>query len=71
MFIVGGGSGTAAVDGEEIELEKNISVHVPYDVEHIVKKEEGWSLIRIFLILVGFLLLFLAYKWTHEYHVKR
>ncbi len=41
VFTVVGGSGTAVVDGEEIELEKNISIHVPPDVEHIVKKEEG------------------------------
>lgn len=41
VFTVIDGTGKAVIDGEEIELKKNISVHVPPKVEHIVKKEEG------------------------------
>lgn len=41
VFTVIDGTGKAVVDGEEIELEKNISVHVPPNVEHIIRKEDG------------------------------
>lgn len=41
VFTVIGGTGTAIIDGQEIELKKNISVHVPPKVQHIIKKESG------------------------------
>lgn len=53
VFTVIGGSGTAVIDGEEIELEKNISVHVPPKVEHIVKKEEGEDDLELLWIAYG------------------
>ena len=41
VFTVIGGTGTAIIDGEEIDLKENISVHVPPKVSHIIKKESG------------------------------
>ncbi|MGM0510567.1 MAG: cupin domain-containing protein [Thermoplasmatota archaeon] len=39
VFTVIGGTGTAIIEGQEIELEKNISVHVPPNASHIIKKD--------------------------------
>lgn len=41
VFTVISGTGTAVVDGEEIELKKNMAVHVPPMVRHVVKNEDG------------------------------
>ncbi len=41
VFTVIGGTGTAIIDGQEIGLKKNISVHVPPKVQHIIKKKSG------------------------------
>jgi len=53
VFTVIGGSGVALVDGDEIELEKNMSVHVPPNKEHIVKKEEGDDDLELLWIAYG------------------
>ncbi|MBS3782593.1 MAG: cupin domain-containing protein, partial [Candidatus Thermoplasmatota archaeon] len=53
VFTVIGGSGKALVDGEEIELKKNMSVHVPPNKEHIVKKEEGEDDLELLWIAYG------------------
>ncbi len=53
VFTVVNGSGKALVDGEEIELEKNKSVHVPPKTEHIVKKEEGEDDLELIWIAYG------------------
>ncbi|MFW5945542.1 MAG: cupin domain-containing protein [Candidatus Natronoplasma sp.] len=53
VFTVISGSGKALVDGEEIELEKNMSVHVPPNKEHIVKKEEGEDDLELIWIAYG------------------
>ncbi len=53
VFTVIGGTGKAIIDGEEIELEKNMSVHVPPDVEHIVKKDEGEDDLELVWVAYG------------------
>ncbi len=53
VFTVIGGSGKALVDGDEIDLEKNMSVHVPPNKEHIVKKEEGEDDLELLWIAYG------------------
>jgi len=53
VFTVMGGSGKALVDGKEIDLEKNMSVHVPPKTEHIVKKEEGDDDLELLWIAYG------------------
>ncbi len=53
VFTVIGGSGKALVDGKEIELEKNISVHVPPKTEHIVRKDEGEDDLELIWIAYG------------------
>lgn len=41
VFTVINGTGTAVIDGEEIELEKDMAVHVPPKLRHVVKNERG------------------------------
>ncbi|MFW6141279.1 MAG: cupin domain-containing protein [Candidatus Saliniplasma sp.] len=53
VFTVISGTGTAFIDGEEIELEKNMSVHVPPNTAHIVKKEEGSDELELLWIAYG------------------
>ena len=53
VFTVIGGNGKALIDGEEIELEKNISVHVPPNTEHIVKKDEDEDDLELLWIAYG------------------
>jgi len=53
VFTVIDGSGKALVAGEEIELVKNMSVHVPPETEHIVKKEEGEDDLELLWIAYG------------------
>ena len=53
VFTVIGGTGTAIIDDEEIELEKNMSVHVPPNTAHIVKKEEGSDELELLWIAYG------------------
>ncbi|MGM0405810.1 MAG: cupin domain-containing protein [Thermoplasmatota archaeon] len=53
VFSVLSGTGTAVIDGEEIELEKNMSVHVPPNTAHIVKKEEGSDELELLWIAYG------------------
>jgi len=53
VFTVIDGSGKALVDGDEIELEKNMSVHVPPNKEHVVKKEEGDDDLELLWIAYG------------------
>ncbi len=53
IFTVVDGSGKALVDGEEIDLEKNMSVHVPPKTEHIVKKEDGEDDLELIWIAYG------------------
>ncbi|MEF8832030.1 MAG: cupin domain-containing protein [Candidatus Thermoplasmatota archaeon] len=53
VFTVIGGSGKAFVDGEEIELKKNISMHVPPNTEHIIKKEKGDDELELLWIAYG------------------
>lgn len=48
-----GGTGKAIIDGEEIELEKNMSVHVPPNAEHIVKKDEGDDDLELLWVAYG------------------
>lgn len=47
------GIGTAVVDGKKIELKKNKAVHVPPNVEHIIKKEEGEDDLELLWIAYG------------------
>ncbi len=53
VFTVVEGTGKAIIDGEEIELEKNMSVHVPPNVEHIVKKDEGDDDLELLWVAYG------------------
>jgi len=53
VFTVLSGTGTAVIDGEKVELEKNISVHVPPNTAHIVKKEEGSDELELLWIAYG------------------
>lgn len=53
VFTVISGTGKAIIDGEEIELEKNMSVHVPPNVEHIVKKDEGEGDLELVWVAYG------------------
>ncbi|MFP4051301.1 MAG: cupin domain-containing protein [Thermoplasmata archaeon] len=53
VFTVMSGIGTAVVDGKKIELKKNKAVHVPPNVEHIIKKEEGEDDLELLWIAYG------------------
>lgn len=53
VFTVINGTGTAVVDGEEMELKKKISVHVPPNVEHILKKESGDDDLELLWVAYG------------------
>ncbi|MFO7791921.1 MAG: cupin domain-containing protein [Candidatus Saliniplasma sp.] len=53
VFTVLSGTGMAVIDGEEIELEKKMSVHVPPNTAHIVKKEEGSDELELLWIAYG------------------
>ena len=53
VFTVLSGTGTAVIDDEEVELEKNMSVHVPPNTAHIVKKEEGSDELELLWIAYG------------------
>lgn len=53
VFTVISGTGTAMVDGKEIELRKNMSVHVPPRVQHVVKKENGEDELELLWMAYG------------------